>query len=650
VAVPEMLERLADFEQYMTYDLHGQWDAGNQWSSDGCPAGNCLRSHVNITETTAALVMITKAGVPSYKVMVGESSYGRSFKMAQVGCTGPMCSFLGDKSKSFAAPGQCTSTAGYISNAEIDRIMRSRSGVQSFHDGPSNTDIVVYDETEWVGYMTKITKSTRRTHWQAKNFGGTIDWAVDLQDFTDDIDGPDGPDEDEEDNLPTQPCAANYTKLEDVQRDAGQLPYVCLNLYILQALQSTLQSSLTGYDNLVKEGYDNKFNTYASAVAKSGKSQVKKFMNEHGSDYFTCVVTEKIQCCKWCHFKVGANDPYCRYCDDSRCGDYDPDSCRGPNSLCTVPPYYFKNMTQPCPPDFSQRGSSGPSYGNWAQAVYWTMIPGKLPQFYADLYNATGIPNDTISWENVRYIGCSDYDCGHTDMDYNFPVPSGYDAEDVINPKDLVSKARDKLVNVGPDLANAISRIQRDIYEGSQPDLVDAVSLPIAMVEDAVASMQTIDDTVDEWNEQKRKAILMAFLGALFMFIPILGEVVGSIVQFANIGRIIALAGLAGNTALGIYDVVKDPSNAPLAIFGLILEPLALMDVAKVSKAASFARQMSVDDIKKLGAKTTSRLSSVDSIKGMCRVKSRRDKFPVPALPMSSLTGEELEGLELAFW
>lgn len=644
----------------MTYDLHGQWDAGNQWSSDGCPAGNCLRSHINITETTSALVMITKAGVPSYKVMVGESSYGRSFKMSKEGCTGPMCTFLGDKSTSFAAPGECTGQAGYISNAEIDRIIRSQSGVQSFHDGPSNTDIVVYNGTEWVGYMTKTTKSTRRTHWQAKNFGGTIDWAVDLQDFTDDIDGPDGPDEGEEDDLLEQvACTANYTKLEDVQHDVGQLPYSCLNLYIIQALQSTLQASLAGYDNLIKEGYDNKFKTYAEAVAKSGTSQVKKFMYEHGSDYFTCVVTEQIQCCKWCYVKFAADNPYCRYCDNSKCGDYNPDDCRGPKSLCTIPPHYYKNMTQPCPPDFSQRGTSGPidyTLGNWAQAVYWTIIPGKLPQFYADLYNATGIANDTISWENRRYVGCrggpNDYDCGHTDMDYNFPVPTGYDAEDVINPKDLVSKARDKLVNIGPSLVDTLSRIQRGIYEGSQPDLINAVSLPISMVEDAVASMQTIDDTVDEWNEQKRKAILMAFLGAIFMFIPVLGEVVGSIAQLANIGRIIALGGLAGNTALGIYDVVKDPGNAPLAIFGLILEPLSLMDIEKVGKAARFARQMSADDIRKLGSRPASRLSSIDNIKGMCRLKSqsRRDKFPVPPLPMSSLTGEELEGPELAFW
>jgi GH18 family chitinase len=66
-----------DYIIYMTYDLHGQWDYGNKWTTPGCPSGNCLRSHVNETETKDALAMITKAGVPSGKIVVGVSSYGR---------------------------------------------------------------------------------------------------------------------------------------------------------------------------------------------------------------------------------------------------------------------------------------------------------------------------------------------------------------------------------------------------------------------------------------------------------------------------------------------------------------------------------------------------------------------------------------------
>lgn len=47
---------VVDYIVYMTYDLHGQWDFDSEWSTSGCPTGNCLRSHVNKTETLGALV------------------------------------------------------------------------------------------------------------------------------------------------------------------------------------------------------------------------------------------------------------------------------------------------------------------------------------------------------------------------------------------------------------------------------------------------------------------------------------------------------------------------------------------------------------------------------------------------------------------
>jgi GH18 family chitinase len=184
------IARVVDYIVYMTYDLHGQWDAtGNEHSQEGCAAGNCLRSQVNLTETTQALAMITKAGVPGHKIMVGVTSYGRSFKMAQAGCWGPDCLFTGDRFNSNAKPGRCTGTAGYLADAEIAEILndQKRSGrvVRSFIDASSNSDILVYDDTEWVSYMSSSTKKLRATLYAIWGMGGTTDWAVDLQTFHD---------------------------------------------------------------------------------------------------------------------------------------------------------------------------------------------------------------------------------------------------------------------------------------------------------------------------------------------------------------------------------------------------------------------------------------------------------------------------------
>ncbi|RKK87458.1 hypothetical protein BFJ68_g3196 [Fusarium oxysporum] len=68
------IAKVVDYIIYMAYDPHSQWDYDNKWASPGCPKVKCLRSHVNLTETMGALAMITKAGVPSTKVIVGVTS------------------------------------------------------------------------------------------------------------------------------------------------------------------------------------------------------------------------------------------------------------------------------------------------------------------------------------------------------------------------------------------------------------------------------------------------------------------------------------------------------------------------------------------------------------------------------------------------
>ncbi|KAK3934190.1 hypothetical protein QBC46DRAFT_300262 [Diplogelasinospora grovesii] len=179
------MSKVVDYIVFMTYDLHGQFDAGNQWSQDGCPTGRCLRSDVNLTETISALVLITKAGVPSNQVVVGVTSYGRSFGMAQAGCYTENCFFTGTATQSNAAKGPCTGTAGYISDAEINDIINSGRVNQNYIDGKSNTNILVYDDIQWVGWMSPSVKATRKSLYQSLSMGGTSDWASDLETYHD---------------------------------------------------------------------------------------------------------------------------------------------------------------------------------------------------------------------------------------------------------------------------------------------------------------------------------------------------------------------------------------------------------------------------------------------------------------------------------
>ena len=160
----------------MTYDLHGQWDYGNAFSDPGCPKGNCLRSDINSTETHTSLSMITKAGVPSNKIVVGTTSYGRSFQMVQSGCTGPMCTYIGPKSG--ATPGRCTQTAGYLANAEIYEILANDHSATTFYDNSSESDVLIYNNTQWVSYMSNDTKIARSATYVSWNFLGR--WTLGL--------------------------------------------------------------------------------------------------------------------------------------------------------------------------------------------------------------------------------------------------------------------------------------------------------------------------------------------------------------------------------------------------------------------------------------------------------------------------------------
>ncbi|EQL02078.1 Glycoside hydrolase [Ophiocordyceps sinensis CO18] len=190
----EEMSKTVDYIVYMTYDLHGQWDYNSKWSMPGCGETSCLRSHINMTETLNSLSMITKAGVPSYKIVVGVSSYGRSFEMASAACTGPQCGFTGPAST--AKKGRCTDTHGYVSNAEIDEIIRlgsagsKRATGVSVHTDDSDSQILVYDGTQWVAFMDDANKARRKARWADLNFAGITDWAVDLKSFAPGDDNP----------------------------------------------------------------------------------------------------------------------------------------------------------------------------------------------------------------------------------------------------------------------------------------------------------------------------------------------------------------------------------------------------------------------------------------------------------------------------
>lgn len=278
------------------------------------------------------------------------------------------------------------------------------------------------------------------------------------------------------------------------------------------------------------------------------------------------------------------------------------------------------NTTQGCPPDYSKRGY-GPD-NPYEQSVYWTMVNDT--GFYADLATNTGIPKDkTKMGNNNRGNDCApsakaNDDCWGFGYDYNIPLINGYSSADVANPKDVVSKGLDNAKSLGPQIDSIVSQLRLDGWFGDGGDLIDSLSMPIFMLASATENMEMVDDIADKIDEEKRKAFILAFLSAIFLIIPVIGEVLSSVAELADIGVILSLIGAAGNAATDIYTIVDDPANAPLAIFDLILSPLALADVAKIAKAADLRRAMKEEDVAKLGGKLEGRMKTIEKVKGTC--------------------------------
>lgn len=130
--------------------------------------------------------MITHAGVQASKVVVGMALYGRSFQMTTPGCYSPDCTYTGPLSG--ARPGRCTGTAGYISNFEIRELMATDNSVQQYTSDEG--DMLVYGGNQWISWMTTDTYNSRVAWVKGLNFGGTSDWAADLDADYDDGAGP----------------------------------------------------------------------------------------------------------------------------------------------------------------------------------------------------------------------------------------------------------------------------------------------------------------------------------------------------------------------------------------------------------------------------------------------------------------------------
>ncbi|KAF1993329.1 glycoside hydrolase family 18 protein [Amniculicola lignicola CBS 123094] len=566
------VSQIVDYIVYMTYDLHGQWDYGNKWSSPGCDSGDCLRSHINITETTDALAMVTKAGVPANKIVVGVASYGRSFHMAQVGCDGPNCKFTGSALESNAMPGRCTNTAGYIANAEIREILADSAGglgysVKSWHDGPSNSDMLVYNNEEWVAYMSDTTKGTRTTWVRGLNFGGTSDWAIDLnRDYGDDGVGNMDPEDVEMGGGPVCNQADVYDSLEEISA-ASSLDPTCAQLYSLRVLSKMLYGAMDKYKQ-VDDGYDSKFKSYIKYLKKGLPEGLRlwvHWLNGEGQAFFDC------------RFRGNGDD-----------------------------------WTGPCPVPRSVRG--GLLIGIWTIDMTLRDHDG----FFKALYKKTGIMEDWIKFGKYEEeTQCNPACMNKLELTVN-GLPQLKDEYTIPNPKDIIQKAMGNSQNLLNQLTARTFDVGMGLWSGGNPDVVQALAIPVFLVENAIEGMEDAKELGEKEEKEAAKNKLLLILSLVFLIVPFLGEAAAIAAGSVAMARVIALIGAGANVGLTLQEVIENPDMAPFAIMELLTAG-RLKTPKDYSDALKFRNFMKTSDIETLGEKFVKQDAMIQKIVNACK-------------------------------
>ncbi|KAE8404906.1 hypothetical protein BDV37DRAFT_293585 [Aspergillus pseudonomiae] len=547
------MAKYVDYFIYMTYDLHGQWDVDSKSSMPGCEAGNCLRSHVNKTETHNSMVMITKAGVEARQVVIGVTSYARSFRMTDESCSGPLCTYAGAKYQSAAYAAPCTTTAGYISNAELNDIINhpgNYSIVKSYIDKDSDSNILMYGNpgaVDWAAYMDGDLKANRVNWIKGLNFGGSSDWAIDLQNYSNNENGDDSEDEDGADDesgddtltcLPDQ----NPGTLDGLADKADSLDPGCL----LDSL-SLFQTN--------SEGYDDKFGWYEKWTKEQIQPRIDDFMKfgeGKGLKYFDCY---------WAY--TGGKET--------------KDSCFGMPHIWDI--------------------SAG-----WS--IRYDLVDKK--GFFDALAAETGIDESWVTFGDIT----SDWICADPGdirpgavgglpcrklfrKRLNYPQKGSDDDIHVGNPKKLIEASMGNVTALRTSLLSSYLSVGLSFYDDgpndtSATDAVVAYSMPVLQLAEAISSMKDIKEIGENAEKQAKKDLIFKILTIVFMVIPFVGEALGPLIgSAASIARIALLIGEAGNGALTVAEIIEDPTSAPFAVLGLIAGVGA--GPGKLSKAEALA-------------------------------------------------------------
>ena len=124
-------------------------------------------------------------------------------------------------------------------------------------------DVLIYDEDNWVSWLSPSSYASRRSWTDGLNFAGTSDWAVDLnQTYASNGTG-EAVSNDVEDNYQICDYSKTYSSLDALSTASGGLRSDCIAFYALQVLINMLDVAYANY-TAVNNGYNELFSYYVT--------------------------------------------------------------------------------------------------------------------------------------------------------------------------------------------------------------------------------------------------------------------------------------------------------------------------------------------------------------------------------------------------
>ena len=104
-------------------------------------------------------------------------------------------------------------------------------------------------------------------------------------------------------------------------------------------------------------------------------------------------------------------------------------------------------------------------------------------------------------------------------------------------------------------------------YWGPLDDVIQVLSMPVFMIEQALFSMQNAKDKGQQQAKKDQMDLILEILGIVFMFVPFLDEVTPELDFLDGVGNMVSAVANVGSAIQGI---ISDPGSAPAQILGLL--------------------------------------------------------------------------------